>query len=245
MWKFCTKSRNIAETIVILQCSLRLCQQSSSAFEQRHLFLPKSHLPSFAVTDAWHSALSYCWHSVFFTGTFSGDQTGVNLIVQVQDCRMNVAACPSRNLLMASVVCTLVCTPPLSWRSSTLDILLVVLTWWRWAFILVIVQSSLFSCRQEVHKNITFLFPKNCNRESSSRWHTFEFWMSYHMFPLMLLTFWFKIVESGFIIHCCLWPEVCLSTVIPCIHTSLVIEFLVSLCSFVSIAGAYWAQTLE
>jgi hypothetical protein len=31
MWKFYTKSRNIAEAIVILQCSLQLCQLSSSA----------------------------------------------------------------------------------------------------------------------------------------------------------------------------------------------------------------------
>jgi hypothetical protein len=91
---------------------------------------------------------------------------------------------------MASVVCTLVCVPPILWRSSTLGILLVVLTQWRWAFSLLSVQSSLFSCRQEVHKNSTFLF-LNCNHESFSRCHTFEFWMSYHTFPLMLLTFWF------------------------------------------------------
>lgn len=158
--------------------------------------------------------MSYCWPSGIFTGTFSGDQTGVNLIVQVQDCRMNVATRPSKNLLMASVVCTLVCTPPLSWRSSTLDILLVVLTQWRWAFSLLSIQSSLFSYRQEVHKNSTFFFPKNCNREFSNRWHTFEFWMSYHTFPMMLLTFWFKIVDSGFIVHYSLWLEACVSTVI-------------------------------
>jgi hypothetical protein len=48
----------------------------------------------------------------------------------------------------------------LSWRSSTLDILLVVLTHWSWAFSLPSIQSSLFSCSQEVHKNSTFLFPK-------------------------------------------------------------------------------------
>jgi hypothetical protein len=44
MWKFYTKSQNIAEAIVILQCSLQLCQHSSSALEQRHLFLPKKSL---------------------------------------------------------------------------------------------------------------------------------------------------------------------------------------------------------
>jgi len=155
---------------------------------------------------------------------------------------MNIATCPSKNLLMAFVVCTLVCVPPLSWRSSTLDILLVVLTHWRWAFSLLSVQSSLFSCRQEVHKNSTFLFPKNCNHESFSRWHTFEFWMSSH---ISLDVAYILVHNSGVRFHHSL-QFINRSLYVHChIHTSLVIDFLVSLCSSVSIAGAHWAQTLE
>jgi hypothetical protein len=45
MWKLYTQSQSIAEAIVILQYSLQLCLQSSSALEHRHLFLPKKSLP--------------------------------------------------------------------------------------------------------------------------------------------------------------------------------------------------------
>lgn len=64
-WKFYTKSRNIAEAIVILQCSLHLCQQSSSAFEQKRVFLTsKSCCNFFAATGAsCYSASSSTWCS--------------------------------------------------------------------------------------------------------------------------------------------------------------------------------------
>lgn len=56
MWKLYTKSRNIAEVIVILQCSLQLCQQSFSALEQRHLFLPKKSLSLICS----HQCMAFC-----------------------------------------------------------------------------------------------------------------------------------------------------------------------------------------
>jgi hypothetical protein len=45
--------------------------------------------------------------------------------------------------------------PPLLWRSSTLDILLVILTLWRWAFGLLSVQSYCF----HVGKKFTRIVP--------------------------------------------------------------------------------------
>jgi hypothetical protein len=80
----------IAEGIVIFQCSFNRCRQSST-FEQEHVFPPgKSCSPS-ASTGAQHSAVPRYWRNNVIAGFLSKEQTGDNLMVRCQDCRVDVA----------------------------------------------------------------------------------------------------------------------------------------------------------
>jgi len=84
---------NIAEGIDIFHSSLHLCQQSSSTLEQEHVFLhSKSCSPSSTAIRAQISAVSHHWLNNVLTAFLSKDRTGDNLMVQGQDCRVDVTA---------------------------------------------------------------------------------------------------------------------------------------------------------
>jgi hypothetical protein len=80
-----------AEGTTVFQCSLHLCQQPSSTFEQEHVFPPtKSWSPSSAAIGTRNSAMPHHWHNGVLIGFLSKDQTGDTLTVQGQDCSLDV-----------------------------------------------------------------------------------------------------------------------------------------------------------
>jgi len=90
---------NIAEGIDIFQCSLHLCQQSSSILKQEHVFLhSESCSPSSTVTDTQCSAVPHHWLNNVLTAFLSEDRTGDNLMVQGQDCRVDATALSIKTL---------------------------------------------------------------------------------------------------------------------------------------------------
>jgi len=65
---------NIAEGIDIFQCSLHICQQSSSTLEQEHVFLHgESCCPSFTATSTQCSAVPHYWLNNVLTTFLSKD----------------------------------------------------------------------------------------------------------------------------------------------------------------------------
>jgi hypothetical protein len=72
---------NITEVTVIFQCSIQLCRQSSSTFEQKHAHPPtKNCSPSSAATGTQHSAVPHHWCNGVIAGFLPKDQTGDNVM---------------------------------------------------------------------------------------------------------------------------------------------------------------------
>jgi len=90
---------SIAEGIDIFHSNLHLCQQYSSILEQEHVFLhSKSCPPSSTATGTQFSAVPHHWLNNVLTAFLSKDRTGDNLMVQGQDCRVDVTALSIKTL---------------------------------------------------------------------------------------------------------------------------------------------------
>jgi hypothetical protein len=87
---------NIAKGIVILQCNLNRCRQSST-FEQTHVFPPGKFCSPSATTAAQRSAVPRHWCHGVIAGFLSNEQTGDNLMVRCQDCRADAATVSCQN----------------------------------------------------------------------------------------------------------------------------------------------------
>jgi len=86
-WQNCTELDNTAEGTVTFQCSLHLCQQSSTTFEQELYSHPVQ--VALPLQPLVHGIL-LCLITgvkVLSWAFFSKEQTGDNLMVWVQDCR--------------------------------------------------------------------------------------------------------------------------------------------------------------
>jgi hypothetical protein len=88
IWQnFTELDNNTAEGTVTFQCGLHLCQQSSSTFEQEHVFPPCTSCSPSAATGAWHPTVPHHWCKGTLTGFLSKEQTGDKLMVWVQNCK--------------------------------------------------------------------------------------------------------------------------------------------------------------
>jgi hypothetical protein len=113
MWKFTELSYNIAEGIVIVQCSLHLCQWLSSTFKTRTCIPGKNCCPFSAATCAWCFAVPCHWHNGILTG-FLQDEAGDNLMVQGECCSSVLP-----KFIVSFCGATHVCSVVFSWRSNT------------------------------------------------------------------------------------------------------------------------------
>jgi hypothetical protein len=84
---------NIAEGIDICQCSVHLCQQSSSTLEQEHVFLHgKSCSPSSTATGTQCTVVPHYWPNNVLTAFLPKERTGDNVTVRSQDCSVDATA---------------------------------------------------------------------------------------------------------------------------------------------------------
>jgi len=78
---FTELENNTAEGTVTFQCRLYLCQQSSTTFEQEHVFPPCISCSPSAVTGARYSTVPHHWCKGTLAGFFSKEQIGDNQMV--------------------------------------------------------------------------------------------------------------------------------------------------------------------
>jgi hypothetical protein len=78
-WQNFTELDNsTAEGTVTFQCGLHLCQQSSSTFEQEHVFPPCTSWSPSAATTAWHLTVPHHWRKGTLAGFFQRSKQVIN-----------------------------------------------------------------------------------------------------------------------------------------------------------------------